>query len=602
MAKKNDKKKSSKSPEKTTALSASLSGALPGRASDTTLFSLFSLPTILTRPTYLAKSAWLEHVPFAFWLMEAQAPRIFVELGTHWGVSYFAFCQAAERMGLDLRAFAVDTWEGDEHAGFYGPEVFEKVSEHNNALYSEFSRLVRSGFDEAREHFEDDSIDLLHIDGCHDYDAVKGDFEGWLPKLSDRAIVVLHDSNVRERGFGVHRLVRELRARYPVFEFTHGHGLAVIGVGAQRNASFERLFATEDDPVARKAIHATFSRLGRACADSQMARHNAEERRAAEAEAEWLARRVGELEAVLGDRAPAVQVSATAPARIAAPDSGAEAELRAEIARLSAALAQSEDRLAATSAETAATPPDPAVPDADYEHLRAESRDEINRLSEALIAAQDAERAALEKLEALRDAGPVPAPHDPAPETFRAREIDRLTTEAEQFRARIAELQGDLHDRHEEISALSRIVMTLQDNEASSEARVNQAQRDARAAEQAAEQAVEQARRDLAEMIGRSKTAQEKETELRRALTEAEDQREISETRRQDLANDLETIRAENTQIRAALAKAREDVSTLTQKAQYWEFENEALRKSTSWRLSAPLRAASQAIRRPKKD
>jgi len=227
-----------------------------------------ALRSMFWRPDYLEPSAWTEHLPFAFWLMEAQRPRTFVELGSHHGTSYFAFCQAAGRLGLDVRCYAVDTWRGDEHAGFYDERVYNKVRSYNDAHYSGFSTLVRSTFDEAAQHFGDGTIDLLHIDGLHTFEAVSHDFACWLPRLSERAVVILHDINVRERGFGVFELFEKLRGTYPCFEFVHGHGLGVVGVGAKQAELMARLFESSGTADDCAAIREAFSRMGRACGDA----------------------------------------------------------------------------------------------------------------------------------------------------------------------------------------------------------------------------------------------------------------------------------------------------------------------------------------------
>jgi hypothetical protein len=193
-------------------------------------------------PDYLEPSAWLEHIPFSFWLIENFKPDNIVELGVYNGTSYFSFCQAVERLNLNTRTYGVDSWKGDEHAGFYEEEVYKRVVAYNNNKYSKFSTLIRSTFDEARTYFSSASVNLLHIDGLHTYEAVKHDFEKWLPALSENAIVIFHDINVRERGFGVFRFWEEITKKYSHFEFDFGSGLGVLAIGKNYPPALELLF------------------------------------------------------------------------------------------------------------------------------------------------------------------------------------------------------------------------------------------------------------------------------------------------------------------------------------------------------------------------
>jgi hypothetical protein len=187
---------------------------------------VFTQPLRIVEPQY-----WVPHIPFAFWIVEALRPRTFVELGTMSGNSYSAFAQAVQLHSVECACYAIDTWKGDQHTGQYGPDVFEDWRPFHDQHFGAFSRLVPSTFDDALEKFEDGSVDLLHIDGFHTYEAVRHDFESWRPKLSARAVVLFHDVNVRERDYDVWRFWDELTRQYPCFTFLHGHGLGVTGVG-----------------------------------------------------------------------------------------------------------------------------------------------------------------------------------------------------------------------------------------------------------------------------------------------------------------------------------------------------------------------------------
>ncbi|GAA3601152.1 hypothetical protein GCM10023078_30860 [Gibbsiella greigii] len=216
--------------------------------------------TMLYRPRKLTwPFGWCGHIPFVGWLIEEQRPRTIVELGTHSGNSYLAMCQSVLENAVGTKCYAVDTWMGDEHAGNYGEDVYNELFAYNQENYASFSNLMRMTFDEATNYFNDKSVDLLHIDGLHTYEAVKNDFDNWLPKMSDRGIVLFHDTNVHERNFGVWKLWEELCKQYPHFEFKHSHGLGVLFVGKESHTILsEKLNAIAGDEI----LHDVFARLG----------------------------------------------------------------------------------------------------------------------------------------------------------------------------------------------------------------------------------------------------------------------------------------------------------------------------------------------------
>lgn len=220
-------------------------------------------PVCLEFPIWLEETAWAGHIPFAMFLISAMRPRILVELGAYRGVSYCAFCQAVKKTGSNTKCYAVDTWEGDEHSGRLDTGALTKLQAHHDPLYAGFSRLIQSTFDDALVHFADGSVDLLHIDGFHTYEAVSHDFETWKPKMSDRGVILFHDINVRERGFGVWQFWDNVKREYPHFEFSHSHGLGVLVIGRRvpENLKFILTADEEQTTVVREFFFALGERV-----------------------------------------------------------------------------------------------------------------------------------------------------------------------------------------------------------------------------------------------------------------------------------------------------------------------------------------------------
>lgn len=182
---------------------------------------------------------WLNHTPFVKYLIGEIKPSLVVELGTHSGNSLVTILEACRLNNLDTKVYAVDTWVGDSHSKKYSNSIYEQLKNYVSLKYPDNCTLLRMKFEEAIDNFDDKSIDLLHIDGYHTYDAVKKDFEDYLPKVKDNGIILFHDVLVKDADFGVHLFWEEVSKRYPTFIQENGTGLGVLLVGNSFNEFFQ---------------------------------------------------------------------------------------------------------------------------------------------------------------------------------------------------------------------------------------------------------------------------------------------------------------------------------------------------------------------------
>ena len=87
-----------------------------------------ALEASLMAPPIPVFSAWTDLVPVLAALFVIARPRRYVDLGVHNGMSFFSACQASHELRLDCECIAIDSWEGDAHAGFHDSTVFDQFT------------------------------------------------------------------------------------------------------------------------------------------------------------------------------------------------------------------------------------------------------------------------------------------------------------------------------------------------------------------------------------------------------------------------------------------------------------------------------------------
>lgn len=218
---------------------------------------------LLVKPPFKTEGTSVRaHSPFFYWVIENLKPDTLVELGIFNGDSFYSWCKKVQLCNLPTQCFAVDNWKGDVHVGMYSEELYARFMQYlEKCPYKSFVHVMRGTFDEAAAKFAPNSINLVHIDGTHTYEAVKHDYEMWLPRMSTHnGIMMFHDSDVVINNFGVKQLMTELKPLYPHFEFYHSFGETMLLIGKDVPKPIKEI--TELSPGDTDIIRRAFEALG----------------------------------------------------------------------------------------------------------------------------------------------------------------------------------------------------------------------------------------------------------------------------------------------------------------------------------------------------
>jgi len=132
---------------------------------------------------------------------------VIIEIGSWKGKSTVWLGQGSER-GKQVKIYAVDPHTGSsEHRAMYG-EVWTFEEFKKNIQKAQVDHLVVplvKTSQEAARGFNQ-PVELIFIDGAHEYDFVKLDFDLWFPKLIEGGFIAFHDSIL---GPGVKKVVKE---------------------------------------------------------------------------------------------------------------------------------------------------------------------------------------------------------------------------------------------------------------------------------------------------------------------------------------------------------------------------------------------------------
>jgi predicted O-methyltransferase YrrM len=171
------------------------------------------------------------HREFVEWLINRIKPEVTVELGVDYGYSSFlmALCQENPVYGVDCFDVSVHGPREDDDYQFV-MSVKEKLGLDN-------LEIIKGYFDDVAKTW-DKEIDLLHIDGLHDYKNCKNDCDTWAPLVKEDGVILFHDTVSNPDGAGLFFSQLDV----PKVNFTNSFGLGVASNNADLIEEIKQTF------------------------------------------------------------------------------------------------------------------------------------------------------------------------------------------------------------------------------------------------------------------------------------------------------------------------------------------------------------------------
>lgn len=183
------------------------------------------------------ESSWKGHELFIFWLVRHLKPKTVVDLGFDKALSTitFAYRNRGHVFGIDwfdqgnylAKSFALDA-------------AFRNVSNAIRLNYVKNINLIIGPFAEISKTWVR-TIDILHIDWAHTYQAAKQHYDNWSRYLEPNGVILVHDVETYAQETG--RFFHELP--FPKLIFPHSHGLGIATRNEELLAEIAKRFSVE---------------------------------------------------------------------------------------------------------------------------------------------------------------------------------------------------------------------------------------------------------------------------------------------------------------------------------------------------------------------